>query len=378
MPAESRIPLAKPEITDADRHAVLEVLSTPHLSMGPKLPEFEQAIGDSVGSPQAVAVNSGTSALQLGLIALDIPEGAEVIVPSFAFGAVLNVLLQAGLRPRFVDIDFRTFNPDPAAIEAAITPRTKAILAIHTFGRPVAIDAFRAIADQHGLVLIEDASEALGARWAGKQVVTFGDVGILAFYPNKQITTGEGGMLLTADARIAERVRRLRNQGRDPSLDWCQQVEIGFSYRLADINCALGISQLRRIESSIARKQQVAEMYDKHLAAIPGVLRPPLTVDGNGRISWFCYVVQVGQENRPDFRDQVFHYLLEKGIGAGRYFPPLHWQPVLKRTLAGQSATNLRVTEVVAMRTLALPFFNQITESQVIQVCDALTEAITS
>jgi perosamine synthetase len=355
--------------------------------MGPKLPEFERAICDYVGSPYAVAVNSGTSAMQLGFIALELPDASEVIVPSFAFGAVLNVILHASLRPVFVDIDPQTFNPHPETIEAAITPRTKAILAIHTFGRPVAIDVYRDIADRHGLALIEDASEAFGAKWKGKQVGTFGDVGVLAFYPNKQITTGEGGMLLTSDPRIAERVRRLRNQGRDPSLDWCQQAEAGYSYRLADINCALGISQLQRIESTVARKQEIAEKYDKHLTVIPAVVRPPVTI-ADGRLSWFCYVVQVGDESTPGFRDRVFHHLITNGIGAGRYFPPLHWQPVLRKPqytrdgLAGESPAStgsekLAVTERVAVRSLALPFCNQLTDAELIEVRDSLMQAIT-
>ncbi len=379
MPAPFRISLALPEITDADRKAVLEVLSTPNVSSGPKLGEFEATISAYVGCRFAVGVNSGTSALQLGLRALGVSPGSEIILPSFAFGALLNVILEAQLTPVFIDIDERTFNPTPPMIEAAITGRTKAILAVHTFGRPVDMDAICTAAKQHALHVIEDASEALGATCAGKQAGSFGDVGIVAFYANKQITTGEGGMLLTNNEDVAEGVRRLRNQGRDSALDWCDQVEVGFSYRLAEINCALGISQLRRIESTVDRRQRIADLYDKHLAGVPGVVQPPLQ-EGKGRISWFAYVIQVGDENRPEFRDRVFRYLLDHGIGAGRYFPPLHLHPVYK-TVADELASStpsLPVTERVAARALALPLFNQMREVEVVQVCESLAEALES
>jgi len=202
-----RIPLAKPEVTDADREAVLDVLRSPFLSMGPKLDEFEKAISIYTGSKFAVAVNSGTSALHLALKTLDLSPGGEVILPSFTFVAPLNVLLQENLQPIFVDIDSRTLNVTPEIVEAAITTETKAIIAIHTFGRPVAMDQLRAIADRHGIFLIEDACEALGAEVVEKKVGSFGDVGILAFYPNKQITTGEGGMFLTSNKELADHAR---------------------------------------------------------------------------------------------------------------------------------------------------------------------------
>jgi len=261
-----RIPLAKPEITDADRDAVMEVLRTPYLSMGPKLQEFEQAICDYTGSKHAVAVNSGTSALQIAVRALELDPCAEVILPSFAFSAVLNVMLQEGLQAVFVDIDPETYNTTPELIAAAITDRTQLVLAIHTFGIPVDAEAIREIFTSsgdsrreshspsqrpgpHKIYLIEDACEALGSEVRAHKAGTFGDAGLFAFYPNKQITTGEGGVLITSDDRMAALTRQLRNQGRDPALNWYQHADIGFSYRLSDINCALGISQLTRIEA---------------------------------------------------------------------------------------------------------------------------------
>jgi dTDP-4-amino-4,6-dideoxygalactose transaminase len=224
-----RIPLAKPEITDADREAVMAVLRTPHLSMGPKVGEFEQAICDYSGSKFAVAVNSGTSALHIAVRALGLEPGDEVILPSFTFSALLNVILQEGLQPRFVDIDAATYNTTPELVAAAITERTRLIIAVHTFGFPVDAKALRPIANRHGAHLIEDACEALGANVRERRAGTLGEAGLYAFYPNKQITTGEGGVLVTSEERLAVHAHRLRNQGRDSRRDWQQHVEIGFS-----------------------------------------------------------------------------------------------------------------------------------------------------
>jgi perosamine synthetase len=276
------------------------------------------------------------------------------------------------MRPVFVDIDAGTFNVTPEAVEAAITFRTKAIIAVHTFGRPLEADKLRATARQHGLALIEDACEALGAEVDGQKAGSYGDAGALAFYPNKQITTGEGGVLLTADKTLAERARRLRNQGRDPALDWYQQAEVGYSYRLSEINCALGVEQLGRIEAIIERRQAVVEMYTSKLRGVPQVITPQTYVE-RGRISWFCYVIQFTEEIDREGRDWIARSLSKKGIGTGRYFAPLHHQPVVGK-LGIKVA--LPVTDYVACRVLALPFFNQITESEIHQVCDALCESL--
>ncbi len=367
-----RIPLAQPEITDADRNAVVAVLHTPQLSMGAKVVDFEHSIGEYVRSPFAVAVNSGTSALHLAFKILDIPEGAEVILPSFAFIAPLNVVLQERLRPAFVDIDPRTLNVEPESVEAAITSRTKAIVGIHTFGRPLRVDKLRKIADRRGIALIEDACEALGAEINGQKAGTFGDVAALAFYPNKQITTGEGGILLTGHGRLAERAQSLRNQGRNPALDWLQHTEVGFSYRLSEMNCALGIEQLRRIESTIVRREALAKCYHNKLRGISGIAKPDLEVD-YGRISWFCYVIQFGEEVDRDGRDWIARSLATKGIETGKYFAPLHRQPIVASL---PNKPGLPVTDYVSSRTLALPFFNQMTEADVEEVCNALSESL--
>jgi perosamine synthetase len=380
-----RIPLAKPEITDSDREAVVAVLRTPHLSMGPKLQEFEQEICNYTGSQHAVAVNSGTSALHIAVRALGLEPGAEVIVPSFSFSALLNVILQEGLRPKFVDIDPSTFNTTPEMVEAVITGETRLLLVVHTFGVPVDSRAMRDSVCQrtkgyrHTVQLIEDACEALGAEVQGHKAGTLGDAGLFAFYPNKQITTGEGGVLITSDARLAAEAHRLRNQGRDPALNWYQHAEVGFSYRLSDLNCALGISQLARIEGVVEHRQKLAETYDRELARVTDIIRPALA-SKVGRISWFVYPIRLTEEFSRADRDWICESMLRKGIATGRYFAPLHRQPVMHTHTvdenAGQSTRNLVNTEAVADRVIALPFFNELKDKEIQEVCGALEESV--
>jgi len=370
-----RIPLAKPEILDSDIEAVVRVLRTPNLAMGPALSEFEQAIAAYIGSPFAVAVNSGTSALHLAVRCLDLHEGDEIIVPSFAFAAIANVLLQERLTPVFVDIDPRTLNITPAAVEATIGSRTRAVLVVHTFGYPAEIDAIREITRRHKLAVIEDACEALGAEMRGKKVGTFSDAATFAFYPNKQITTGEGGILITADPDIARRARLLRSQAKDDSLDWAgQHTEIGYSYRMADINCSLGTAQLARLDSLLEQRQKLAASYEARLRNHPAIL-PPQPTCPYGRISWFAYVVQLAKNFTRNDRDRVWQLLLDRGIGAGRYFAPLHNQPVLQGCY--RQSGSLTVTESAASRVLALPFFVGLTESQIDEVCSTLLSLLT-
>jgi len=328
-------------------------------------------MADYLLSPLAVVVNSGTSALHLAVKCLNLPRGAEVVIPSFSFSAVLNVLLQEGLQPAFADIDAATLNLTAATVEAALGERAGAILAVHTFGRPAPLGELRTISRKRGIPLLEDACEALGAEVEGAKVGSLGDAGVLAFYPNKQVTTGEGGMLVTSDHELAEHARRLRNQGRDASLDWFQHVELGYSYRLSEINCALGLSQLGRIEQIVRRRQELAAMYDTKLAGINGVVRPPLTVEG-GRISWFCYVVQLPEWVDAAGRDLISKEMLRAGIQTGRYFPPLHRQPVMRESLP----VDLPVTDFVSARCLALPFFNQLAQEEIEYVCETLARAL--
>jgi perosamine synthetase len=371
-----RIPLSLPDITRAEADAMLSVLLSGRLSLGPKLTEFERAVAEYCGVEHAVAVNSGTSGLHLCILALGVGEGDEVITVSFSFVASANVIRYVGARPVFVEIDRDTMNIDPGKIEAAITPRTRAIVLVHAFGRPAAVGDIIDIARRHNLGLIEDACEALGAEYRGMKVGTFGDAGVFAFYPNKQITTGEGGVIVTSDARIAEMARRLRNQGRDPSGDWYEHMELGYNYRIPEFSCAIGVEQMKRIGSILERRGEIARRYEQILAQNPDMVTPPLESE-NGRISWFAYVVRLGDRFGREDRDWIVAEMRSRGIECQRYFAPIHLQPLYRRSY-GYRDGYLPVTEQVAARTIALPFFNRITDEQIVEVCDTLADLITT
>ena len=284
-----RIPLSAPDITEADIEAVAGVLRTPTLSMGPRLEEFESALAEYVGAPHAVAVSSGTAGLHLCIRALGIDEGDEVIVPSFAFIAVANVIRYESAVPVFVDVDSEMLNMDPGRIEEAITPRTRAILVVHTFGCPAELSEILVIARRHKLFVIEDACEAIGAEYDGHKVGAQCDVGVFGFYPNKQITTAEGGAIVCRDPQIAKLVRVFRNQGRSTSEEWLQHTELGYNYRISEMNCALGIAQLKRIEDILETRAKIARQYDTRLSINPE-LKLPLLSALRRRLSWFVYV----------------------------------------------------------------------------------------
>jgi perosamine synthetase len=365
-----RIPLSSPDITEAEIAAVTAVLRTPHLSLGPELAAFEAALAAYHSVPVALCVSSGTAGLHLALLALNITEGDEVIVPSFAFVAVANAVLQLRARPVFAEIDPVTLNLDPAAVERAITPKTKAILVVHTFGVPAQMDAILKIAGSHKLAVIEDACEAIGAEFEGKRAGSFGDLAVLGFYPNKQMTTGEGGAVLSRDPAHSARLRSLRNQGRTGG-EWLDHTEVGYNYRLSDLACALGRVQLSRINEMLALRQAAAEHYDALLKEIPGLELPPLTLPRR-KISWFVYVVRLPEQAD---RDRVQAALAQRGIATGRYFGPIHLQPAWRAYSTAHTVT-LPVTEAIARRTLALPFFNRITMNQQEEVAAALRDAI--
>jgi len=368
-----RIPLSAPDVGEAEIQVVVEVLRTPQLSLGPKLVEFEEKLAGYVGAPHAVAVSSGTAGLHLCVRALGIGSGDEVIVPSFSFVAVANVLRYENAIPVFVDVEPELLNLDPARIEEAITPRTKAILLVHTFGCPAALREILDIARRHRLFVIEDACEAIGAEYDGKRVGMFGDAGMFAFYPNKQITTGEGGAVVTRNAELAASIRTLRNQGRTPADDWFQHSEIGYNYRISEINCALGIAQLERIESILARREEVAQSYHRKLSSLPD-LRLPALEAARRKISWFVYVVRLAERFSQTQRDWIVEEMHLRGIGCGRYFAPIHWQPAYRHSIS--PAVCLPVTEREAVRCIALPFFNRLSEEQITEVCETLAELV--
>jgi perosamine synthetase len=370
---EMRIPLSAPDIAEGDIEAVVDVLRTPRLSIGPRMTEFEEAVAEVAGVPYGIAVSSGTAGLHLCLSALGIGEGDEVMLPSFTFIAAGNAVLYQRAKPVFADIEHINLNLDAGRLEKKITPRTRAILVVHTFGHPADLDPIMEIARKHGLAVIEDACEAIGAKYRGRTVGGIGDFGVFGFYPNKPITTGEGGMVVTRDARYAETMRALRNQGRMAGDGWLEHSLLGYNYRLSEINCALGVAQVKRLGLILEEREAVAMRYAKALQSIPEVIVPPLKIEG-GRLCWFVFVVRLAAQFTRADRDSICDQLTARGIGCGRYFAPLHLQPLFAEYANARG--NLAVTEQVADRTLALPFFNRLTDEQISEVCRTLQEAI--
>jgi perosamine synthetase len=368
---QEKIPLSAPDIGDAERDAVLRILSTPQLCMGPEMHAFEREFAARIGVENAITVSSGTAGLHLALIALGIRAGDEVIIPSFAFIAVVNVLLQIGARPVFAEIDPLTLNLSPSAVEAAITLRTRAIIVVHTFGIPANLPALTAICQRHSLALIEDACEALGATIANRPIGSFGDASVFGFYPNKQITTGEGGMLILADPANSTHARKLRNQGRTESEGWLSQSEPGFNYRLSDIACALGRVQLSRLDEILTLRRSAAERYHSLFANLSSIERPPLIIP-NATISWFVYVIRLAPTLN---RDRIQQSLAAQGIATSKYFAPIHELKFMSAIVCADNLS-LPITESVSNSVLALPFFNRITPNQQARVVEALSESI--
>jgi len=367
------IPLSAPDITEAEIAAVTAVLRTPHLSLGPELGAFEAALAAYHDVPHVVAVSSGTAGLHLALLTLGIGEGDDVILPSFTFIAVANAVLQVRATPVLVEIEPDTLNLDPEAVERAITARTRAVVVVHTFGVPAEMDALEAVARRHGLSIIEDACEAIGAEYGGRRVGTFGSLAVLGFYPNKQMTTGEGGAVLTRDTEHAARLRSLRNQGRRAGGDWLDHAEPGYNSRLSELACALGRVQLGRIGEMLELRRAAAARYQRLLseAGIDGLELPPLSRPSRV-ISWFVYVVRLP---RGVDRDRIREGLAARGIQSGRYFAPIHLQAAWVK-FSGSTVPTFPITESIASRTLALPFFNRIQENEQEQVAEALKAAI--
>jgi perosamine synthetase len=370
--ATDEIPLSRPDISEADIQSVVDVLRTPHLSLGPKLPEFEAAFCAYTGARFATAVNSGTAALHLAVKALEIGPGDEVITTPFSFVASANCVLFEQAVPVFVDIDPLSFNVNPDLIEQHITPNTRAILPVHVFGRPADMDAILEIARYYGLHVIEDACEALGARWRGIPVGALGDAGTFAFYPNKQMTTGEGGMIVTNDPALDRAFKSFRNQGRGETGGWLQHERLGFNYRLSDINCALGLSQLGRIDDILDERREVADEYRRQLAGIDELELPVYDLPG-AEISWFVYVVRLKGCSLAD-RDEVLRRLRAEGIACSNYFSPIHLQPHFRRM--GHQESEFPVTETVAASTIALPFYNKLHPEQIRRIGQALRRAL--
>ncbi len=391
-----KINMSSPDLNAADRQAVMDVLNTPNLSMGPQIEQFENAFRSLSGCLHAIGVNSGTAGLHLCVRAAGIGISDLVITTPFSFVASTNAILFENAIPVFVDVDPKTGNMDAVQFEQAledlqaggnaakrwlprqlpainqtINGKLKAVIPIDVFGQPADYDKIMTLARGYGLKIIEDSCEALGATYRNRQAGTFGDYGIFAFYPNKQITTGEGGMIITDNLKAAQLMRALRNQGRAPGDTWLQHTHMGYNYRLDELSAALGLSQIKRLDALLDARQRTANWYNQHLAKIDDV-QVPVVVDTTTRMSWFVYVIQVSKKIN---RDVLAEVLKQKGIPVRPYFLPIHLQPYMVEKF-GYQPGDFPVTEDLGKRCLALPFSGVMTEEEVVTVCQNLAEAL--
>jgi perosamine synthetase len=389
--ARVKIPLSRPDIGEREMEMVKDVLQSGRLSLGPRLTEFEEQFSGYIGSKYAVATNSGTSALHLCIRALGIGPQDEVITTPFSFVASTNCILFEGANPAFVDIDPVTLNLDPARLRRFLrdnclfdarrsalinksTGRTvKAILPVHVFGVPCDMGPILELAHEYKLHVIEDACEALGAEYRGRRAGTFGDAATFAFYPNKQITTGEGGMIVTNDDRLAKLCRSMRNQGRGEDSSWLSHARLGYNYRLSEIQCALGIAQLERVTELLAARERVAVLYQKALSRIPHLILPPGFRDI--KRSWFVYVAQLDLPAPRAVRDRVMARLREQGVECQAYFPAIHKLPHVAE-VSRMALGSLRCTEDAADRCFALPFFPSLTEAEIEHIGNTLAHVL--
>jgi perosamine synthetase len=381
-----KIPMSSPDLTDADRQAVLDVINTPILSMGKYTKDFEKAFCDVTGARHAISVNSGTAGLHLCVRAAGIGPGDIVITTPFSFVSSSNVILFENAIPVFVDVDLHTGNMDPELLAEAAknikkhlprvgathaSPKVKAILPVDVFGQPADMDAINAVAKEYGLTVIEDSCEALGATYKGKQAGTLGDYGVFAFYPNKQITTGEGGVVITDDDKAADLMRALRNQGRAPGDTWLQHTYMGYNYRIDEMSAAMGASQMTRLDELLSKREQVVAWYEARLSEIAGV-EVPFIESFTTRMSWFVYVIRFEEKIN---RDEMAKRLEARGIPVRPYFLPIHLQPYMMERF-GYREGDFPVTEDLGRRGLAIPFSGVMTEEQVDFVCTILSEEL--
>jgi perosamine synthetase len=365
------IPLAQPQLDAREEELALEVLRSGRLSLGPMGERFERAFAEWLGVEDAVAVSSGTAGLHLGVRALGWGPGDEVLTSPFSFVASANCLLYEGAKPVFCDVDAETLNLNPAAAAAAVSEHTAGILPIHIFGFPAAMPALEELAAEYGLGLLEDACEALGAVDSeGRRAGARGNAAVFAFYANKQMTTGEGGMVVPPDADAAARLRSERNQGRAADMGWLDHGGLGFNYRLSDVAAALGVAQLEKLDAMLTARERVAGAYAEGLASIDG-LRTPVASRGEERRSWFVYMVQLPAGID---RDATVAALAARDVASKAYLPCIHLFPHLREL--GYREGQFPVAEAASACSLALPFFPAMSESQVAQVCEALADSI--
>ncbi len=375
--AADPIPLSQPDITEAEIRGVVETLRSGRLSTGPRLEEFERLIALRVGRRHGVGVSSGTAGLHLALLALGVKPDDEVITPALSFVASANCILYVGATPVFIDCDPRTLNMRPREVEKHITDKTKAIVAVEVFGNPAGMSDLAALSTKYEIPLIEDACEGLGGRYLDDPIGRYGRLAVFGFYPNKQITTGEGGMIVTDDDRIADLCRSLRNQGRptdstvaDEGLGSCLSHErLGYNYRLSELHAALGVAQMRRLDELIEARQRVAAAYTRRLMGNTDLILP--TIEPDTFMSWFVYVVRLSDRFTADDRNYIIEGLHRHDVGAADYFPPIPMLPFYRR-MFGYKPGDYPVAESVSQRTIALPFFTRLSDREVDLVCQTL------
>ncbi|CCU84451.1 Glutamine--scyllo-inositol transaminase [Mesotoga infera] len=381
------VPLSRPDITEREISAVTELMTGGILSIGPKVTEFERIFAEYVGVEYAVAVNSGTSALHLVIRSLDLKRGQTVITSPFTFVSSANVALYEGAIPIFADIEESTLNVSPETLEEALANYSRdgldtgaikldpfvpdIFMAVDIFGHPLEWDRIEGICNKHGIKIVEDSCEALGSSFMGRKTGTFGLAGTFAFYPNKQITTGEGGMIVTDDSNIAELSKSMRNQGRGVSENWLEHVRLGYNYRMDEMSAALGVEQMKRIDEILEKRQRVADRYERLLSNISGI-ETPFVANYATSIGWFVYVIKLDEKiDRKSF----MNYLTENGVQCRDYFRPIHLQPFYMQDF-GYREGMFPVTERLAKRTVAIPFFNNLSEEEMQFVSYTIEKAV--